>query len=74
MPFLNMYKFSVCVCISVCVFVSRHVLFPSRRDSMRTLASECKIDEADFTDWLFFLPSNLIEEIITHPEALSANT
>ena len=50
MPFLNMYKFPVCVCISVCVFVSRHVLFPSRRDSMRTLASECKIAEADFTD------------------------
>ena len=28
-----------------------------------SLNSECKIDQADFADRMFFLPSNLTEEI-----------
>ena len=31
------------------------------------------IEQADFTDWMSFLSSNLIEEISPNPEALSAN-
>ena len=29
---------------------------------------------ANFTDWISFLPSKLIEEIIPDPETLSENT
>ena len=28
-----------------------------------SLSYECKIDQADFADWMSFLPSNLTEEI-----------
>ena len=33
-----------------------------------------KSDRADFSDWMTFLPSNLMEEISPNTEALSANT
>ena len=35
---------------------------------------ECRIDPADFTDRMSFLPSNFMEEISPNPEALNANT
>ena len=37
-------------------------------------SSECKTDQSDFTDWMNFLLSNLMEEISPNPEALNANT
>ena len=39
----------------------------------RALSSESKIDQADFTRWLSFLPSNFMEEIIPNLEAPSTN-
>ena len=41
---------------------------------MRALSSTFKTDQADFTDWMSFLPSNFIEEISSNTEALNANT
>ena len=41
---------------------------------MCALSSECKIDQADFTQWVSFPSSNLMEEISPNPEAFSANT
>ena len=43
------------------------------RDKTRALSFECKTDQADFIDWMSFLPSNLMEEFNPTPEALSAN-
>ena len=42
------------------VFVLRSLLFPHRGGRAETLNSACKTDQADFTDWNIFLPSNLI--------------
>ena len=39
-----------------------------------TISSKYKADQADFTDWMALLPSNIMEEIGTSPETLSANT
>ena len=39
---------------------------------MDALRSACKTDQADFTDWMSFLTSNLIKEI-NSTEALSKN-
>ena len=38
------------------------------------LSSECKTDQAHFTNWIFFLQSNLMEEIGHNPELLTTNT
>ena len=46
-------------------------LFPSKRGRTRVLSSECKTDQADFPDWMSFLPSNLMEEINPIREALT---
>ena len=35
---------------------------------MRAISFEGKIDQADSRDWMSFLPSNLLEEIITNSE------
>ena len=40
---------------------------------MRALSSECRGEGADFTNWMTFLPSDLVEEISPNPEALSGN-
>ena len=45
------------------VLVLRSLLFPSTR----TLSSDCKTGQADFTDWVSFLPSNLMAEISPNP-------
>ena len=34
----------------------------------------CKTNQADFTDWISFLPCNIMEEIHTNPESLFTNT
>ena len=41
---------------------------------MLVLSSKYDIEQADFTDWMSFQPSNLIEEINPHLKALSTNT
>ena len=35
---------------------------------MQGLSYECKIDQANFTYWMSFLSSNLVEEINRNPE------
>ena len=35
---------------------------------------QCTTDQADLTDWMSFLPSNLMEEISPNTEALNANS
>ena len=50
------------------------LLFLSRGGQMWPLSFECKIDEADFTDCMSFLSTNLMEEISPNAEALSKNT
>ena len=64
----------VCVCVCVCLFVQRPLLFPYNGGRMRVLSSISKADQADFTDWMSFLPSNLMEEINSNTKALNANT
>ena len=48
-------------------FVCVLVLHPLGK--MWALGSECKIDQADSTEWCSFQPSNLMDEIICNPEA-----
>ena len=59
--------------VCVCVHVIHSLLFPSRRGRTLALNSECKTDQPDFTDWLSFLQSILME-ISPNPEPLSKNT
>ena len=37
------------------------LLFPLEDSRMRPLNSACETDQADFTDWMPCLPSNLME-------------
>ena len=41
---------------------------------MLVLSSKYNIEQVDFTDWMSFQPSNLIEEINPHPETLNTNS
>ena len=41
---------------------------------MLVLNSKYNTERVDFTDWMSFQPSSLIEEISPHPEALSTNS
>ena len=41
---------------------------------MQILSFKYNIEQDDFTDWMSPQPSNLIEEISLHPEALRTNT
>ena len=38
------------------------------------LSCERKIDQVNFIDWMYFLPSNIMKEILPNPGDLSANT
>ena len=40
----------------------------------RALSSVCKTDRANFTDWMPFLPSNIMEQISPNTVALSVST
>ena len=60
--------------VSVCVHILRSLLFPTIKGRTWALSSECKTDQAHFTDWMFFLQSNLMEEIDPNPKLLSRNT
>ena len=48
--------------------------FPLREGRMLVLSSKYNIEQADFTDWIYFQLPSLIEEISPHPKALSTNT
>ena len=45
-----------CLCFKI-------FIFPSRVGRTRALCSKYIIDRANFTDWMYFLPSNLMKEI-----------
>ena len=49
------------------------VLLPLLFSYGRVKVTKFKIDQSDFTDWMAFLPSNLIDKIRPDPGALSAN-
>ena len=55
----------------LCVHVLRSLLFPSSRGRTLALSSECKTDQAHFTDWMSFLESILMGEIGPNPEFLA---
>ena len=50
----------------------RPLSFHYKWAKVRDLSSACQTDQADFTDWMSFILSNLMEEINPNPEALSA--
>ena len=50
-------------CFLMCLFVLGLLLFPSRGGRVLNVSFESKIGQADFTDWMSFLPSNPMEEI-----------
>ena len=41
---------------------------------MWALNSACKTDQSDFTEWMSFPPSNLMEKISANTEAHNTNT
>ena len=45
----------------VCFFYTLY--YPPLEGIGRYLSSTCKTDQVDFTDWMPFLPSNLIQEV-----------
>ena len=49
------------------------LLFPSRGARTQILSGEFRINQADYTDWMSFLPPNLMEEISPDPEAFSTD-
>ena len=57
-----------------CAFVLRPTSLPTKVGRTSALSSKYKIDETDFTDWRFFLSSNLMAEISFNPESLDTNT
>ena len=56
------------------MFIFCRLFFPSIGSRTWALGPELKIDQVDLTDWKFFLPSNLKEEIIPNPKTFSADT
>ena len=59
---------------SMFVFVLHPLLFLYKKGRARALISGCETNQGDFTIWIYFLPSNLIEEISPNTEGLSENT
>ena len=64
--------FAMFIAYFVCVFLLP-VLFPYKGGGMWDLSSACETDWADFTDWMFFLSSNLTEEVRPNTVAITAN-
>ena len=58
--------------LRVCVYSPYYS--PYRGVRTRILSSACKTDQAEFTDWTYFLPFNLIREINSNTEDITANT
>ena len=53
------------------VFILRPSLFPYKGCRTPALRSACKTNQDDFTDWMYFLPSNLMEET-SHNSGINA--
>ena len=64
---------NVCFCVYFFVCFTSFII-PYRGGRKLALISVWKTDQADFTDWISFLPSNLMEEISSNTEALNVNT
>lgn len=56
------------------MFALLPLLFPSRGCGKRALTSECKIDQGNYTARMFFLRSDLMEDIRSKTETFSGNT
>ena len=67
------YLFCIKVMIRVCSFYVLYINLLKRGYDMGSKVW-MQIDRANLTDWIFFLPSNLMEEISRNPESLNANT
>ena len=54
---------------------SFYILYCSSPEGNRgqAISAECKTDLVNFTDWITFAISNLMEKIILNPKVLSAN-
>ena len=57
-----------------CVFILHFLLFPYGGSRKQALSSACKTDQADFTDSMFFLIFNFMEETSLNTKALSTLT
>ena len=65
----------VCVCVCACVRIgSTSFIIPIERSLDAGFKLYIEIEQADFTDWVDLLTSNLMEKINTNPEALTAKT
>ena len=62
-----------CIFYVAILFVLHSLVFPHGGGRTQALSATCKTDRADFTNWMSFLPSNVIEEI-SLTQALSTNT
>lgn len=60
--------------LCVCVFVLRPLSFPTWGNREWAVNSEYKIDQADITEWISFLPSTFMEEVSPDLEATSAKS
>ena len=60
---------SVCVCVRFISFI-----IPLERGLDEGFKLCIQIDQADFTYWISFLPSNLVVDISCNPKALGTNT
>ena len=60
--------------MSICGLLLYPLLFSSRECRKWALSSECKTDQNDLTDWMYFLLSNLMEETNPNAKVLNANT
>ena len=64
----------VCVCVCVCALFTPFIISLKKMVKRVLSALKQQIDQADFRDWISFLPYNVIDEISLNAEPLSANT
>ena len=57
----------------LCLFVFTSFIIPLEIGWDAGFKLGTQTEQADFTNWMTFLPSNLQEEISPNPEALSVN-
>ena len=60
---------SICGCVRFASFI-----IPLQWGQVAGLSFAFQTDRADFTDWIFFQSSNIMEDISPNTEKLSANT
>ena len=59
--------------VCVCVYSFYTIYYSPKKWVRQILSSNCKTNQAGFTNWISFLPSNLMEEISLNTESLSTN-